>query len=217
MTLSDLQTAIGAKPDGIWGEASRLALLRAFTNPAPGRASPAQVQAFARQLGVTPRQLAAVASVESAGGGYDKSGRPKMLFERHKFHHSTAGRYSPSPFSNPQPGGYDEDSWAKLLGAIATGAVDAAFMAASWGKFQVLDEYWQTFGYVSPFALAISTVASEVAHYQLLVDYIEFARLQGTLAKLSANPDACRAFAKAYNGAGYETFAYHTKLAAAMA
>jgi hypothetical protein len=38
------------------------------------------------------------------------------------------------------------------------------------------------------------------------------------LAALSANPDDCRAFARAYNGPGYEANgAYHVKLARAMA
>jgi len=217
MKLTELQSAIATQPDGQWGPTSAAALSRAFTNPAPARLSAADATCFAQRLGVTPAQLAAVARVESAGGGYDASGKPKILFERHKFHAATAGRYSPTSFSNPQPGGYDQDSWGKLQSAIATGEVDAAFASASWGKFQVMGGYWQAFGYASPFALAHSTVASEAGHYALLVAYIKYFNLQPKLAALSGNPEDCRAFAKAYNGAAYEKFAYHTKLAAALA
>lgn len=217
MTLTDLQHALGVQPDGVWGPASRDGLLRAFAASAPALLSASQMQAYARRLGVTAAQLAAVASVESAGRGFDAFGRPRLLFERHKFHHYTAGRYSPAAFSDPQPGGYDANSWTKLLDALGTGAVDVAFMAASWGKFQVLGEYWQAFGYASPYALAHSTVGGEAGHYDLLVAYIEHFGLQAKLASLSPNPDDCRAFARAYNGGGYETFAYHIRLARALA
>lgn len=216
VNIIELQKAVGAKPDGIWGTNSRKALITAFTNPAPKPLSSADAAAFAKRLGVSPKQLAAVASVESSGGGFDKYGRPKILFERHKFHGFTGGVYSVSTFSNPQGGGYNESSWEKLQGAIVTGRVDAAFMSVSWGKFQVLGQYWSDFEYDSPFALAFSTVTGETAHYELLCRYIEHFGLQDEMAALSTNPETCRAFAKAYNGKNYEKFDYHRKLARAM-
>ncbi|WP_408589052.1 N-acetylmuramidase domain-containing protein [Novosphingobium sp.] len=216
MNIIELQKAIGAKPDGIWGDGSRKALLAAFTNPAPAKLSAADAKPFADRLKVSAKQLAAVASVEASGLGFDSSGKPKILFERHKFHGFTGGKYSVSTFSNPQGGGYEVSSWDKLLGAIVTGEVDAAFMSASWGKFQVLGQYWSDFHYDSPFALAFSTVPSEAGHYELLSRFIEHNKLQDEMAAISTNPDTCRAFAKAYNGPKYEQFNYHNKLAAAM-
>lgn len=216
MNIIDLQKAIGTKADGIWGEVSRKALLAAFISPNAAKLEPAEISAFAARLKVGVRQLRAVAMVESAGGGYDKSRRPKILFERHKFHKYTGGRYSVCTFSNPASGGYGENSWDKLNGAIEVGAVDAAFMACSWGKFQVLGEYWDDLEYASPFALAFSTVVSEAAHYDLLCHYIEHFRLRDEMGALSTSADTCRAFAKAYNGPGYAKFDYHAKLAAAM-
>ncbi|MDF8333133.1 N-acetylmuramidase domain-containing protein [Novosphingobium cyanobacteriorum] len=216
MNIIDLQKAIGAKPDGIWGEKSRAALMTAFSNPKAAKLSATEAKAFADRLGVSTKQLAAVATVEAGGAGFDKAGRPKILFERHKFHAFTGGRYSVSTFSNPQGGGYNESSWDKLVGAIVTGSVDAAFMSCSWGKFQVLGQYWADFHYDSPFALAFSTVASEAAHYELLARYIEHNHLQDEMKALSTNPETCRAFAKAYNGPSYVKFSYHTKLADAM-
>lgn len=216
MNIIDLQKAIGAKADGIWGPNSRKALLTAFTNPNAAKLTATEAKAFAKRLKVSEKQLVAVSKVESAGSGFDSSGKPKILFERHKFHKYTGGIYSVATFSNPSGGGYNESSWDKLAGAIVTGAVDAAFMACSWGKFQVLGEYWSDFDYDSPFALAFSMVASEAAHYELLCRYIEHNGLQDEMQAISTNPETCRAFAKAYNGKNYEKFSYHTKLAAAM-
>jgi N-acetylmuramidase len=216
MNIIDLQKAIGAKADGIWGEKSRAALLTAFTNSQARKLAASEAKVFAKRLGVTEKQLTAVSKVESSGSGFDPAGKPKILFERHKFHKFTGGVYSVSTFSNPSGGGYDINSWDKLAGAIVTGAVDAAFMACSWGKFQVLGEYWSDFDYDSPFALAFSTVASEAAHYELLCRYIEHNSLQDEMQAISTNPETCRAFAKRYNGGNYAKFSYHTKLAAAM-
>jgi hypothetical protein len=216
MNIIELQAAVGAKADGIWGPKSRDALMNTFTNVNAPAATAQELSVFAARLGCTTKQLAAVATVESSGGGFDKQGRPKILYERHKFHKYTGGRWSVSAFSNPVGGGYNENSWNKLLGAVVTGAVDAAFMACSWGKFQVLGEWWDEFGFASPFAFAHSTVASEGKHYELLVHYVERFALQDEIRALSTDPNTCRAFAKAYNGPGYEKFDYHTKLARAM-
>ena len=216
MNILELQKAIGTKADGIWGPGSRTALLKAFTNPKPAGLTSAEEKQFAVRLGVNVKQLKAVATVESAGGGFSKSGRPKILFERHKFHKYTGGVWSTCAFSNPKSGGYNESSWDKLAGAIVTGAVDAAFMACSWGKFQVLGEYWDEFGYETPFAFAFSTVASEARHYDMLCHYIEHFRLNDEMKALSTDPESCRAFAKAYNGPSYRNFDYHIKLARAM-
>lgn len=216
MNIIELQRAIGTGADGIWGQKSRDALLNTFTNTKAPAITATEEKALAQRLGVSTKQLRAVAQVESSGGGFDSKGRPKILFERHKFHKHTGGVWSVSAFSNPKGGGYSESSWDKLLGAIVTGAVDAAFMSISWGKFQVLGEYWDDFGFASPFAMAHSCVAGEAAHYNLLAHYVEHFKLQDEMAKLSTDAETCRAFARAYNGSRYEDFAYHTKLAKAM-
>jgi hypothetical protein len=142
-----------------------------------------------------------VRAVESAGRGFDADGRPKRLFERHKFHRFTGGRFSPSAFSQSSAGGYSldadgngiNDNWDKLSAAIATGAVDAAFMATSWGAFQIMGEWWDALGYQSPFAMAFACVASEAAHLDMLARYIEHFRLKPALAALTSNPATCRA------------------------
>lgn len=215
MDITTLQASIGTPADGRWGRASRKALLDRFTNMAASQITAGQLQVFADRLGVSLRQLAAVASVESSGSGFDAAGRPKILFERHVFHRLTKGRWSPGAFSDPQRGGYGESSWDKL--AFACGAdPSAAFASASWGKFQVMGFHAEALGFASSFALALSTVASEAAHYELLCRFIEANNLVGPMRAISADPRDCRAFARAYNGPAYAANNYDQKLAGVM-
>lgn len=215
MDIVGLQKAIGTVPDGKWGAASRSALIDKFANKAAPSISNGQLQAFADRLGVTLKQIAAVARVESSGAAFDSWGRPKILYERHLFHRMTDGKWSPSAYSNGQGGGYGEDSWDKLTWAAGK-APDAAFSACSWGKFQVLGMHWSALGYSSAFALAASTVTSEAAHYDLLCRFIEKNNLKAAMQAISTDPDDCRAFARSYNGPTYANFEYHLKLAKAM-
>lgn len=225
----ELQQWLGAHgqpviSDGICGPKTRAALIAAFTNPCAAAVSDDELQALAGRLGCSARQLRAVAQVESDGGGFDRQGRPKILFERHLFHRFTQSRFTPSIYSNPTGGGYGSDSWEKLTLA-ACKDVDAAFASASWGKFQVLGAHagkppykgFLDLGYPSPLEMAYSAVTSEGAHYEMLVRYIEKAGLKRALCALSATADSNRAFAAGYNGPAYHRFDYHNKLARALA
>lgn len=216
MNVPELQEAIGTQADGQWGPKSKDALMAHFAHPNAPTISPTDIAAAASRLRCSILQLQAVRSVEAAGHGFDAAGRPKILFERHKFHRFTGGRFSPAPFSQRESGGYDVSSWRKLCDAIGTGAVDAAFMACSWGAFQVLGEYWADLGYRSPYALAWTCAQSEGDHLELLVRYIEHFGLADELRELTSNPATCRPFAAAYNGPGYRANRYDEKLAAVM-
>ena len=208
MTPADLEAKLGAP-------LSLETLSAHFANPQANAVTDADITALASRLGCTSKQVRAVATVESGGGGFDKLGRPKILFERHLFHRLTEGKWSPASFSNSAGGGYGEDSWAKLAAACARDP-DAAFSSCSWGKFQVLGAHWSKLGYPSPYALAWTTAQSDGDQYDLLARYIETFGLKRALAKLSTDPEACRDFAAAYNGPGYRKFDYHNKLARAM-
>lgn len=216
MNIAELQKAIGAVPDGQWGPASRAALLAHFTDTTPMLVSTVEMQAVADMLGCTLKQIAAVASVESRGSGFDRYGRPKILYERHIFHRITGGGFSPASFSQQAYGGYGEDSWAKL--ALAAGKnPDAAFSACSWGRFQVMGMHWRTLGYASAFALAASCIGGEAGHFTLLARFIQANGLTDELRRISSNPADCAPFARAYNGADFKRNNYDTKLARAMA
>lgn len=220
MTLGDLQHWLcdhgqSVAVDGEGGPETREAIVAAFTNPDAPVVTSVQVAELAARLGCTAKQLSAVATVESGRSAFDAEDRPKMLFERHKFNRFTNGRFPMSAWNNPMAGGYGEDSWDKLSHA-ACQDVDSAFSAASWGRFQVLGQYWQGLGYESPLALAYSTVGGEAAHYELLARYIERFNLKAPLAAISSDPTANVAFASAYNGPAFQKFNYDGKLAVAM-
>lgn len=215
MDVRQLQATLGVKADGVFGPISREALRSRFTNINAPAITAAEMARVATRLGCTVKQLRAVSIVESSGGGFDKDGRPEILFERHLFHRQTLGKWSPASFSQASGGGYAESSWDKLgLGCAKN--PDAAFGSCSWGKFQVLGLHWSKLRYASPYALAFSTVASEAAHYELLARYIEAFGLTDELRALSRDPDDCRTFAKGYNGPAYAVGGYHQKLARAM-
>lgn len=215
-SVRELQSELGVTADGIFGPQSKVALLARFTNLNAKAITEAQIASLADRLQCTAKQIKAVAAVESSGSGFDRSGKPKILYERHMFHRLTDGKWSVTSYSNPTWGGYKEGSWDKLAAACAKDP-DAAFGACSWGKFQVLGLHWSKLGYASSYALAVSTVESEMAHYDLLARYIEAFGLKDELRALSTDPDDCRAFANAYNGPAYQRHDYHTKLAKAMA
>lgn len=221
MTATELQQWLCAHGqmvvvDGVCGPQTRAAIIAAFTNTCAEAITDAEISTLATRLGCSPKQLRAVAKVESGGSAYDRRGSPKILFERHLFHRYTGGRFGLSPFNQPQSGGYNEDSWDKLTRAACLD-VGSAFAAASWGKFQVLGIHWDVLGYPSALELAYSTVIGEAAHYELLARYIEANSLKPAIAALSTHPADNVAFARKYNGPAFKKFAYDDKLAAAMA
>lgn len=201
--------------DGVIGPKSRAAILPAFTNLNASAVTTDLENEIALRLGVSLKQLRAVARVESSSTGYDRLGRPKILFERHLFHRLTGGAHSPSMFSDPASGGYSIDSWGKLLRAVSAD-VEAAFSSCSWGKFQVLGLHWRDLKYGSVLEMAYATVIGEAAHYDMLARFIEKNGLQDEMRALSSDPETCRGFARAYNGPAYARLGYHTKLARAM-
>lgn len=201
--------------DGKGGPQTRAAIIAAFTNLEAPAVNGADIIAFASAIGCTPKQLNAIAKVESAGGGFTKSGLPKILFERHYFHRLTEGKFSPASFSNPKYGGYAEDSWEKLCFAACKDP-HAAFSSASWGKFQIMGAHWNALDYRSPIAMAYTMTRSEADHYEALVRFIRANGLEDEARRLSTDPADCAPFARKYNGPAYARNRYDRKLAEAM-
>ncbi len=220
MTPYELQEWLGAHGhpvavDGKPGPLTRAAIIAAFTNKNAAAVNDDDIGALAARLECTPRQIRAVAKVESGGSGFDNSGRPKILFERHYFHRLTQGKWSPAPFSERSGGGYSESSWDKLTAAACKDA-DAAFASASWGKFQVMGAHWSALKYPSPIEMAYSTVGGEAAHFEMLARFIEANGLKPALRSLSAKAPDNVAFASRYNGPGFRQNNYDVKLSEAM-
>ncbi len=226
MTLKDLQLWLNARGarltvDGKSGPKTRAAILDLFVNRTAPAITEAEIATIAKRLGGTVKQVAAVAAVESAGGGWDNAGRLKCLWERHYLWRRI--KLAVPGLSNPTPGGYTvdadadgiNDSWERLADA-AMRWPGLAFECASFGKFQIMGAWGADLGYGSALEFVWALTRSERAHYEALARYIEVNGLGGAFRALSTDPETCRAFAKGYNGSGYAAGGYHTKLARAM-
>ena len=210
--------------DGVWGTLSRSTFISAMACRTAPAITEQELQTIAEQLGdKDTKRIKAVADVESNGSGWFNSGLPKILWERHKFWKHTADK-SVSWYSNPSAGDYTmdanangiNDSWEKLSYAIGKDPL-AALKSISIGKFQVLGEYYLQCGYQHPIEMLYACSRSELAHYELLRDYIlNVANLKDAFLQVSTNAASNEAFAKGYNGKGYRKYDYHNKLAKAM-
>ncbi len=220
MTIAELQRWLGehGQPvvvDNVAGPKTRDAIKAAFVNTCASAVTGEEIAALATRLGCTVKQLRAVAKVESGGSAFDANGRPKILFERHKFYAFTGGRFGLTSFSNPKGGGYNENSWEKLVHAACKDPL-TAFASVSWGRFQIMGFHWNSLGYPSAIDMAYSTVTGEGAHYEMLARFIEKNGLKAPLAALSTDPDDNVALARCYNGPAFRNFNYHKRLAEAM-
>ena len=168
----------------------------------------------AQKLGCEVAAIKAVAEVESGPhGGFLDSGDPVILFERHKFHKFTGGRYDQTNpgISSAKPGGYGPVSaqHGRYQEATALDA-EAAIKSCSWGRFQVMGFHWEALGYPSLQDFVDAMYLSEGSHLDAFVRYIK----ENGLAKHLQNKNWA-ALAKGYNGANYKINQYDTKLAAA--
>lgn len=228
----DLQTFLKEKGfytgivDGIFGRNSKKAILDCFQNKKAPAITPSQIQQLAERLGDTNTiRIRAVAKVEAEGAGWLKDGRPKILYERHKFWEFNDDVSAPKStyFNYPNWGNYTidadkngiDDSYDKLLKACEYDP-RGAFKAISIGAFQVLGEYHKHMGFNEPWEMLYAATHSEYEQYLLMVKFIEMKKIQKQFLALSTNPDTCRPFALPYNGSKYAKYDYHGKLAAAV-
>lgn len=224
MNLRDLQLWLNAHGaslvvDGRPGPATRKAILDTFVNKSAPAVTPQDIAQIAARLGGLPRQVAAVAKVESAGGGWDDAGRLKALFERH---YAWRRLQVIIPLlSNPTPGGYTidadkdgiNDSWEKVAD-LAMRSPLAAFESASWGKFQIMGAHAKSLGYVNAIEFVWALSRGEAAHYDALARFIEVNGLRKAFQRLSTDYRTCTEFARGYNGKGQK--GYDHRLAEAM-
>lgn len=226
MTRKSLQQFLNSKGaslvvDGAIGRKSKAAIMELFANRDAPAVTSGQITAIANELGCSAKQVRAFAKVESNGGGFLKTGHPKILWERHYFWRRI--RITLPMISNPAPGGYTldanrngiNDSWEKLLLGCERNPV-AAFESCSWGKFQIMGAHWKTLGYSSVFDFAWSMRQSELGHYKAFAAFIRVNGLAPLLKRVSTNPADNVPLVKRYNGPGYRKNNYHVKLAEAM-
>lgn len=169
------------------------------------------------RIGVGEDEIHAVIDVETAGGAWDAKGRPKLLFEPHRFWRNLgpgakrdravkAGLAYPSWGEQPYP----KDSYPRLIEAMAIDET-AALKSASWGLGQILGENHAMVGYDTVQEMVLASLDDADKHLEMMVAFILSAKLDG---KLRAHDWA--GFARGYNGPQYAKNGYHTKLEAAF-
>ena len=169
------------------------------------------------QIGVGEDELHAFIDVETRGTGFDDQGRPRILFERHKFYQYVPAAKRAAAVSaglaNKTPGGYGKESeqYPKLFKAIAIDR-KAALYSCSWGLGQVMGFSHKLAGFETVEAMVAALMADEEAHLQAAVDFIRNSGLDDELRRHD-----WVGFAKGYNGANYRINKYDTKLAEAFA
>lgn len=184
-----------------------------FVSPNPNR--PISEQAYleaADDIGCDVAAVKAVAEVESRGAGFLADGRPKILFERHKFRKYTRGQFNEThPSISGPPGGYQGGAaeYGRLKQAIALDR-EAALLSASWGRFQIMGFNHEICGYPDVEDFVRAMVESEDRHLQAFIAFVEGNHLDRHLRNLD-----WAKFAKGYNGPDFRKNQYDAKMAAA--
>lgn len=201
--------------DGAYGPRTRAAVMAALTDPLDTPIDAADIKGLAEAWDVEPAALWAVRDVEASGAGFAE-GRPKLLFEPHRFSRATEHRFDAShpqiSYRNWDRSRYPAGQRARydqLLDAIALD-VGAAFASASYGAFQILGENWETCGEDSPLDFALTEARGELGQ---LRHFTRFCASNGLVPALQRLDWA--AFARGYNGTAYKVNRYDEKLAAA--
>lgn len=170
---------------------------------------------IAAEIGVSEADVETVMEVEARGSGFDRQGRPKMLFEPHVFYRNLSGAKRQEAVDaglayrkwGTKP--YPKDSYPRLLKAMKIDG-PAALMSASWGASQILGENYKMVGYPTVEAMVQAFMDDEDDHIEAMAQYIVAAGLDDDLREHRWAP-----FARGYNGPGYAKNGYDTKLAAA--
>lgn len=172
---------------------------------------------IASQIGVGEDEVHAFIDAETRGSGFDDQGRPKILFERHKFYLFCSKEKLPTAIkaglANKRAGGYGKESeqYAKLARAMK---IDerAALLSCSWGLAQIMGFNHLTAGYATIDAMILAFMADEENHLQAAITFIKNSGLDDELRQHD-----WKGFAKGYNGTNYAINKYDQKLAAAFA
>ena len=183
---------------------------------------PSEIDQIATDLGVEPAAFRAVITVEASGSGFDKSGRPKALFERHIFYRQlkdaaglqanavAEGLAYPKWGEKPYPKGSDA-VYAEIERACAIDE-EAALLSTSWGLGQIMGSNYRLAGCNSVHEMVSEACESEAGQVRQMASFIRNAGLQDELASKN-----WASFSRGYNGPQYAQNQYDQKLAAAYA
>ena len=174
------------------------------------------LQQSADPIGIALPALWAVTTVETKGCGFLPDRRPQILFERHKFHERTGGKFDTKApdLSNSVPGGYGVGGafqYDRLERAIKLDRT-AALESTSWGMGQIMGFNATDIGFADVEAMVDAMCESEDAQLNAVASFINHNKLSPYLQQNDWGN-----FARHYNGPSYQTNHYDTKLASAAA
>lgn len=165
----------------------------------------------AEMLGVDAAKLWAVVEIEAKRCGFLPDRRPVILFERHKFHEKTKGKYSTEnpEISNEESGGYGAGGahqYDRLAAAINLDR-DAALWSTSWGLGQVMGFNAEAAGFSNMETMIEEMCTTENAQLVGMTRFI----LKGGLDQALRVGD-WTTFARKYNGKRYYINKYDDRL-----
>lgn len=181
------------------------------------RLSDVDLPRIGAEIGVGEDEIHAVLDVESRGYGFDRRGRPVMLFEPHIFWRELGDgpqRDAAARLGLARPRwvrDYPRDSYPRLEQAMKINQ-EAALRSASWGLGQIMGFNAGLCGYRSAAEMVRDFTNSEAAQLRAMIRFIASAGLDDELRRHD-----WRGFARGYNGAGYAAHDYHGRLARAYA
>ncbi len=185
------------------------------------RETAAEIEKAAREFGIEPAALLAIAEIESAGQVFARiEGRkePLIRFEGHYFDRRLsgekleqarkAGLASPNAgeVANPRS---QAARW-QMIDRAAEIDRKAAYESTSWGLGQVMGSHWQWLGFADVDGLVAEARSGAAGQARLMARYIDKAGLTDAL-----NRHDWEAVGHGYNGPGFRKNAYHVKLAEA--
>ncbi|MEN0098660.1 MAG: N-acetylmuramidase family protein [Brucella pseudogrignonensis] len=182
----------------------------------------AEIISLARQTGIDPAALLAVAEVESGGRAlFDINGKkePAIRFEGHYFDRRLAGRIRDQArqagLSAPEAGRVrnpktQRERWLLLERAVSIHK-KAALESTSWGLGQVMGAHWEWLGYSSIDELVAEARSSVGGQVRLMLNFIDKAGLKTALEQKD-----WRNFARRYNGPAFARNQYDSRMAAAF-
>lgn len=180
-----------------------------------------EIEKAAREFGLEPKALLAIAEVESAGQVFariDGRNEPLIRFEGHYFDRRLSGdrqeRARTSGLASPIAGAVanprsQAERW-RLIGRAAEIDRQAAYESTSWGLGQVMGAHWQWLGFDTIDGLVEEARSGAAGQARLMARYIDKSGLTTAL-----NSHDWEAVGHGYNGPGFAKNGYHLKLAEA--
>jgi hypothetical protein len=183
----------------------------------------------AEENGIEPAVLMAVLEIESGKSGFLEDGRPKILFEGHKFwgflkkkQKSGEIDFGPEKYATEHPDILHQHSTTKYykgatrqyerLEKAMLIEHDSALMSASWGKFQIMGENFKLAGFKNVNDFVEAQKISESKHLEAFFNYCKNRKFKSKQLLEYLKTKDWQTFARAYNGPAYEKYQYDLKL-----